>query len=147
LITFSTPAFCKGCVLPPIHFKVTIGNLYSLQGFISVRNFEWDNETDPQESNLASIHCDENTPFVFLHLIFAAALQMSLVPGAISLASSMQISTTVSLPSSQISSDDPAEGSSSGWLSTSFSSTNNPTLLVAEFSSRSISFEVSSVFS
>ena len=70
-------------------FRVTIGNLYSLQDFISVKKFEWDNETDPQESSLASIHCEDITPLSFLHLSFVEALQISLVPGPISLVSSM----------------------------------------------------------
>ncbi len=87
--------------------SVTTGILYPLHGFMSVKNWEWDSETDPQESSLASFHFGDKTPFVFLLHIKAAALQMFLVPGPMSLASSMYTSTTASLPNPQISSDEP----------------------------------------
>ncbi len=83
------------------------GMLYSLHGFMSIKNWEWDSETDPQESSLVSLHFEDKTPFAFLLQIKAAALQMFLVPGPMSLASSMYTSTTASLPNSQISSDEP----------------------------------------
>ncbi len=84
------PTFVSGSVFPPIPLRMTVGTLYSLHDLISVSKDECPMETEPQESSLTSTWVFEYLPdSEFRRLLFKRALQISLVPGFINLASSM----------------------------------------------------------